>query len=50
MGDRPWHVGICGTFDVANYGDVLFDVDSSKVPAGWTVGVEVDVLCATISS
>ena len=24
MGDRAWHVGICGTFDVANYGDVLF--------------------------
>src|ERR1039457_5098425 len=24
MGDRPWEVGICGTFDVANYGDLLF--------------------------
>jgi lipopolysaccharide transport system ATP-binding protein len=24
MGERRWNVGICGTFDVANYGDLLF--------------------------
>ncbi len=24
MSDREWHIGICGTFDVANYGDLLF--------------------------
>ena len=24
MGVRPWEIGICGTFDVANYGDLLF--------------------------
>ncbi|MBC7928508.1 MAG: polysaccharide pyruvyl transferase family protein [Bryobacteraceae bacterium] len=24
MGERRWEVGICGTFDVANYGDLLF--------------------------
>src|SRR6266513_585460 len=24
MGDRRWEIGICGTFDVANYGDLLF--------------------------
>jgi hypothetical protein len=24
MAERPWEVGICGTFDVANYGDLLF--------------------------
>jgi lipopolysaccharide transport system ATP-binding protein len=22
--DRDWHIGICGTFDVRNYGDLLF--------------------------
>jgi hypothetical protein len=32
-----------------NYGEVLFDVDSSLVTAGHSVGVEVDVSCATIS-
>src|SRR4051812_11960562 len=24
MAERKWQVGICGTFDVANYGDLLF--------------------------
>ena len=24
MGERKWEIGICGTFDVANYGDLLF--------------------------
>jgi hypothetical protein len=24
MGERQWEIGICGTFDVANYGDLLF--------------------------
>jgi lipopolysaccharide transport system ATP-binding protein len=24
MGDREWHIGMCGTFDVENYGDLLF--------------------------
>jgi lipopolysaccharide transport system ATP-binding protein len=24
MGERRWEIGICGTFDVANYGDLLF--------------------------
>jgi lipopolysaccharide transport system ATP-binding protein len=24
MQDRQWQVGVCGTFDVANYGDLLF--------------------------
>jgi hypothetical protein len=24
MSDRQWQIGICGTFDVANYGDLLF--------------------------
>ncbi len=24
MPDRHWHVGVCGTFDLANYGDLLF--------------------------
>jgi lipopolysaccharide transport system ATP-binding protein len=24
MGERAWEIGICGTFDVANYGDLLF--------------------------
>jgi len=24
MGERGWEIGICGTFDVANYGDLLF--------------------------
>lgn len=24
MRERPWEVGICGTFDVANYGDLLY--------------------------
>jgi lipopolysaccharide transport system ATP-binding protein len=24
MGERSWEIGICGTFDVANYGDLLF--------------------------
>jgi hypothetical protein len=24
MADRKWEIGICGTFDVANYGDLLF--------------------------
>jgi lipopolysaccharide transport system ATP-binding protein len=26
MGDRHWQIGVCGTFDVANYGDLLFPV------------------------
>ena len=26
MSDRGWHVGICGTFDVQNYGDLLFPI------------------------
>jgi lipopolysaccharide transport system ATP-binding protein len=24
MQEQPWQIGICGTFDVANYGDLLF--------------------------
>ena len=24
MEERRWEVGMCGTFDVANYGDLLF--------------------------
>lgn len=24
MGTRRWQIGVCGTFDVANYGDLLF--------------------------
>jgi lipopolysaccharide transport system ATP-binding protein len=24
MGERKWEIGICGTFDVANFGDLLF--------------------------
>lgn len=24
MRERPWQVGVCGTFDIANYGDLLF--------------------------
>ena len=24
MGERHWQIGVCGTFDVANYGDLLF--------------------------
>jgi SAM-dependent methyltransferase len=26
MGDRHWQIGVCGTFDVANYADLLFPV------------------------
>ena len=33
----------------SNYGDVLFDVDSSLVPAGHSVGVQADVSCATLA-
>jgi hypothetical protein len=32
-----------------NWGEVLFDVDSSQLAAGHSSGVEVDVSCATLS-
>ena len=30
MQDRRWEVGICGTFDVENYGDLLFPMIAER--------------------
>ena len=30
MGERQWEIGICGTFDVANYGDLLFPLIAER--------------------
>jgi hypothetical protein len=30
MAERSWEIGICGTFDVANYGDLLFPLIAEK--------------------
>jgi hypothetical protein len=34
----------------SNYGNVLFEVDSSQLAAGHSSGVQVDVTCATLAS